>query len=201
MATTYATITELKARIAKSADGTEVDAMLQQILDSAAQIVDHVTRGYRRGYEAFSASASEARHYDDAPDGTLRIDDAVTVTAVTRQSAAQVEGNTRDYVLYPYNTTPKQEIRFMYGRGGGYDPARSPMAVRAVSVTGTWGYCTEATRPAIVKEATLTQAEKIYERIAIAPAELLVAMRDPYRYVDAFVVAMLTPLRRGLVVA
>jgi hypothetical protein len=63
-----------------------------------------------------------------------------------------------------------------------------------IAVTGTWGYCTQANRPAVVKEATLMQAERLYERISVSPTEMLAAMRDPYRSIDPLVKAVLAPL-------
>jgi hypothetical protein len=98
--TSYTTITLLKARL--SITDSAADTPLQNILNSAAAVVDQGTRNPPPGVEAFSVSASATRYYDDrlTTDGVIDIDDAQTVTALTR--ASQTVTSTY-YTLYPYN--------------------------------------------------------------------------------------------------
>lgn len=174
MATTYATAAEFVAVAATARINVLANAKHSQMLEAAAEMVDRYTRGYRIGYEAFSASTSETRYYDDflVIDGVLYIDDAVTVTAVTRAGTTVSSGN---YYTYPYNAGegPITQIRLLAGAGViappfpigaityGYPFERA--GVKQYAVTGTWGYCTQASRPPLIKEATLTLAVRMYE--------------------------------------
>jgi hypothetical protein len=199
--TTYATITELKQRVSVEATDVTADTLLQQLLDTAAYMVDQATRRPPEGKEAFSATSSETRYFDDPRLGTVAIDDALTVTAITRGGTTITSTY---YQLRPYNpgNGPYTSIQFRSDATSitnieWYGYPHTYMGTRQIAVTGTWGYCTQANRPAVVKEATLTQAEKLYERFGISPAELLTAMRDPYKTLDPLVAAMLAPLMKG----
>src|SRR5690349_13273241 len=98
---TYATIAELKPLVSIESSNTSSDTMLQRILNSAARQFDMGTRSPLEGYEAFTASASETRYFDDSVfDGYVPIDDCLTVTAVTRDG---VTISSSDYKLWPYN--------------------------------------------------------------------------------------------------
>src|SRR5688500_8227478 len=99
MATTYCTITELKARVSVDASDTSEDTKLQAMLDAAAVKVDELTRGYLPGVEAFSASASATRLFDDYLTGVIEIDDCLSVTALTQGGTTITDTY---YKLHPY---------------------------------------------------------------------------------------------------
>jgi hypothetical protein len=206
--TTYATVDELKPRVGIEAGNDDSNTLLQQVLDAAAHIVDTARnpQGCDRlptGAEAFSATASNAtRYFDDPMTGVIEVDDLLTLDGITRNGTAL---SADDYVTWPYNPGNGPITRILLRSDTLYDPLVLTGAnwygypnvgrgARMIAVTGTWGYCTQANRPAVVKEATLMQAERLYERISVSPTEMLAAMRDPYRSIDPLVKAVLAPL-------
>jgi hypothetical protein len=173
MATTYASTTELKARL-NITDSTS-DGPLQAILDSAASMVDANTRGQQvPGTEAFTVTASATRLFDDRlrSGGVVEIDDCQSVTALTR--GGQTVSSTY-YKLYPYQkgTGPYTRLYLLSGTtvlpsiyalgGSGYDYPYRDVGVGQIAVTGTWGYCTAATAFPEIKEATLRLAIRLWE--------------------------------------
>lgn len=187
----YATLDEFKERI--NVTGTDDDTMLQQILNSAGMVVDALTRQPPRDKWAFKDYAGEVRTFDDDRSGVIIIDDCISVTSIGREGETMTE--TDDYKLEPANATPKTRIVFR-ATGWPYDPRSSWDAAQGVEVTGTWGYCAAADLPAAITEATLTQAEKLYERVGVSPEVLTQAIGDPWRTADKVVVAMLAPFQR-----
>lgn len=193
--TDYATDEELKPRLSIKADKTPaVD--LWQFLNAAAYIVDQVTRRPPRGAIAFSATAApETRYFDDTGSGTVRIDDLLLTTPITIVRGGTTLAAT-DYILRPYNELPKGEIVIVeYAAPSDTTGYRLPYrryGMRQIAVTATWGFCTLANRPVVVKEAVLVQAERMYERMGMKSRELATAIRDPWKSIDPFVMAMLT---------
>ena len=208
MSTTYAQITELKPRVGVEAANTDSDTLLQQVLDAAAHIVDAARNpmGFNRlplGAEAFSATAAGVtRYFDDPLTGVIEIDDLIGApTAVVRNSTTL---DTADYALWPYNPGDGPYTRILLRSDALWEPTLTSGATwygypnvgsgaRMIAVTGTWGYCAQADRPAVVKEATLMQAERLYERIKVRAEDMLQAMRDPYKGMDPLVKAVLAP--------
>lgn len=202
--TTYALPEDLKPRVSLKEDDLEQDDLLQEYLNSAAYIVDYVTRKPPRGKEAFSASEEETRLFDDPlwPYGSywansngavIEIDDLLEVTAITRASTALVA---TDYILRPYNQYPKTQlviVRYVTPTTTeGYVTPYPGLGTAQISITGVWGFCTdEDDRPPVVREAVLTQAERMYERMGLKARDLANAVRDPWKAIDPFVLAML----------
>jgi hypothetical protein len=155
VATNYATLTELKPRIGigagDAATNTASDGLLQQLLNSSAHLIDMATRLPPLGQVAFhlDRGLGVTRYFDDDFSGVIKIDDALAISAVTRS------GVTVTYTTDPPNETPITALVLDSG-GSGH---------RTIAVTGTWGYCTTANRPAVVKEATLVQAAAMYQSI------------------------------------
>lgn len=172
MATTYATLAEFVASANTARINATSTAKHQQMLDAAAELVDRYTRGFRIGYEAFAVSASETRYYDDviSNNGVVDIDDAVSVTALTRGGVTIAS---TDYYTYPYNPGegPITQIRLLSSAlvsnpvyqmlGRSYNFPFKNVGIKAIAVTGTWGYASSV--PKGIKEATLTLAVRMYE--------------------------------------
>jgi hypothetical protein len=188
MATTYATITELKSYVGIKVADTGSDTLLQRVLDAAARMFDGATRGGGiEGAEAYSASASATRYYDDDNSGVLYVDDVLTVTALTRGGTAI---DTADYKLYPYNPGSGPYTR-IYLRadaetpitlgGTWYGYPQSGVGLGQFAVTGTWGYCTAANRPEAVKHAVLSLAAVMYKAGNLSMEQVLnmVSDQDP----------------------
>lgn len=198
-ATTYATVADLKARLTpgRPSPATVADAYLQDLLNTAAETLDGLTRGWRPGYEAFSESASETRTFDDPRDGCLWIDDAQTVTAVAYNGAALPAGTWlpqyRTATHQQYNRLPttalliRNDSGALWGPGSylpgyplyGYGYATAQRGIALWTVTGTWGYCSAATRPALIKSLTCALAKWAYELDGVTPQQVMQAIRDP----------------------
>lgn len=207
MPTSYATTSQLRTRLAVTT--TVSDDWLQQLLDAAAVTVDKATRGYRAGYEAFAASSSETRYFDDdLYAGYVAIDDLLTISALTRDGVAVLAA---DYKLWPYNrgvpaVGPAERIYL--SRTGGVSAGASmfygsPWAHTGAgqyAVTGTWGYCTTANLPPCVVEATLRQAQLWYESSQVGPTQLSQMLVNPYTSLRADIAAILRPVQRCVAV-
>lgn len=206
--TTYAVLADLTARL--NADGTASTDYLQSLLNTAAQQVDALTRGYRPGYEAFSASESEARLFDDDLSGTVDLDDCLTITQVLRGAS---EITSTYYQARPYNVPPYTQLVFRadttfdppyLGDGTWYEYPIRGIGLGQYSVTGTWGYCSAATRPAAIGEATLELAKWAYGLAGLSIADQVAAIRDTSFVVNTdkiavsrAVLALLEPFRKG----
>ena len=155
MANEYATTTQLKARLGIT--GASSDTVLGEVLEAASRLVDGVTG------RAFYATSSEARYFTTDEHGQVFIDDALTVTAVeTDEDGDRTYERTwasTDYDLLPHNTTPK--TRLVIAPEGRY---YFPQIARSVKVTGTWGNNATASVPPVIREATLLQAARLFER-------------------------------------
>lgn len=208
--TTYATVDEFKQRAAaEAAVNTVTDAIAQQLLNDAAYMVDSLTRGARAGYEAFSASTSETRLFDDdllPSGGYITIDDAVTVTALSIGGTAVTSTY---YKTWPYNTGQGPITRILIARDAPltvttasdrwYRYPNPYAGAGQVAVTGTWGYCTNttSTRPAIVKEATLQMAILMYKQNGVGMSEVLQMLQtNPTKFLTAHIADRLRALRR-----
>jgi hypothetical protein len=180
--TTYAVLADLLPRL--NADGTTSTAYLQSLLNTAAQQVDSLTRGYRPGYEAFSASEAEARLFDDDLSGVVDIDDCLTISQVLRGATAITSPY---YQKRPYNSLPVTQLVFRadttfdppyLGDGTWYAYPIRGVGLGQFSITGTWGYCTAATRPPAITAATLELAIWAYGLAGLSLADQVVALRD-----------------------
>jgi hypothetical protein len=163
--TPYATVAEVKPRCGVGQADTPTnmtsDDLFQLLLDSASHLVDQNTRIPPVGQYAFTATeAGVTRYYDDDMSGVIAIDDVLEITAVQRN------GVDVDYAVDPPNELPVTALVLVEG-GSGH---------RAITVTGTWGYCTEAARPAAVREATLQQATAMYRSLDADPLDDLTPM-------------------------
>jgi hypothetical protein len=191
--TTYATTDDLREILDIPESDGKPTALLQRYLNAAAEVIDAQTRGSLEGYEAFSASASETRYFDDiiSNNGAIDIDDAVTVTALTRGGVTIAS---TDYYTYPYNrgNGPITQLRLLSSAlvsnpvyqmlGRSYNFPYKGVGVKAMAVTGTWGYCTAALRPPEIKEATLLQAASMYRKTYMPSSEVAQAIRDPFKF-------------------
>lgn len=213
--TTYADIDEFKDRISVPTTLVFKDILLQDLLNVAARIVDANTRRPPEGYEAFSL-VEETRYFDDYGSGIISLPDLYEVDpAATLPSHSVVYGTTTllatEYTLYPYNGRPYTQLRFnslsplpsfsntyVYGYGYGRGYPYPNVALRQVAITGNWGYCPANARPPEVKEATLTQAERMYERFGIKATDIMAAMRDPFQSADPTVLLMLQSLMKPM---
>lgn len=199
--TTYATIAELEVRVNTGSADASDDALLQQYLDTAAWLVDKLTRGHKPGKEAFSATSSETRLFDDYGTGTVEIDDLLTATAITRGGTTIT---TDYYKLWPYNEVPKTALQLRadapsYAAAGQYwlGTHLRGVGTAQISITGTWGYCALADRPLVVKELTLQIAEMFYMELGLSSQELMAALQNPSTAAQKRIAWLIAPLKGG----
>ena len=205
--TTYATLAEFQARVN---DTSVASSFMQQMLNAAASVIDNAL-GAQQGAEFFSAtSAGVTRYFDDRLDhkGIAQIDEALAVTAVVRGTGTVTSTY---YKLYPYNpgNGPYTGILFrsdgqlgieVYTGGSWYGYPYRYAGAGQLAITGTWGYCTEANRPDDVKEATLIQAVRMYERQNLKTSDIVQMMSNPYKGLDPLVEEMIAPYRRCAII-
>lgn len=201
MTTSYATLADLRLRIPSIQDGdTRYDSALQAYLNASAQLIDNYTKRGIVGVEVFSATASATRYFNDyiPPDGKLPINDALTITAVTRNGTAQVLDT--DYYLLPYERG-NGPITHLYLPSLTYTYAFTGYGVKKIAITGTWGYSTADNRPPEIKEATIIQATRMYERANLSTRDLTQMIVNPFRGLDPTVEELIRPYRRMVYVA
>jgi hypothetical protein len=202
--TTYATKTELKERISVEAASTASDGLLQQLCNDAAYMVDHLTRGALDGYEAFSESASETRYFDDDGSGVVWLNDLLTISSITRGTATIAATYYKQMPLNRGNG-PTTHIALRSDALINFTPATNSLwygypyegvGLGQIGVTGTWGYCTQANRPAVVKEATLQIANLMYKQSGLSMSDVLnILQRDPTAFLSKPIADRLQVLR------
>jgi hypothetical protein len=202
--TDYGTPDELAGQVGiKTLDPSPTDPtrlLLQRYLNSAAYVVDYVTRRPPRGKAAYSLDSGATRHFDDLLQDTLPIDDLVgTPTLITRGTVTIAPAY---YKLWPYNPGDGPYTKLLLRldvvinatavqTSLWYGHPYKGVGVEQIAITGNWGYCAADKRPPVVKEATLIQAERMYERRGMKSKDLVNALRDPWKTIDPFVLALL----------
>ena len=200
--TTYATLAEFQARVSDT-----TSTYLQQMLNAAANLIDNSTMRNVRGTELFTETAAGVvRYFDDdlSANGAVSIDDALTITAVTRAGTTIAS---TDYVLWPYNPGigPYTKILFQASltavpllvlNTSAYGYPYPRQGHQQIAVTGTWGYCTQANRPPEIKEATLIQAIRMYERQNLPATDVAQMVANPWRQLDPLVAEIMEPYRK-----
>ena len=183
--TDYASIAELKERISAT---NITDSLALQYLNQAAYTLDRVTRKPPPGKVAFTQT-TETRYFDDdrrhTAYGIVEIDDLLSVTDVTRNGISAGDSTSGKYQLWPYNpgTGPYTQLRWMLNAPVSAS-ANSGLTYRgvdpkAIAIAGTWGYCTTANRPPVVKEVTLQLATLYFQRLSISISDLIQAIGNP----------------------
>jgi hypothetical protein len=155
----YATLAEIKAalRISDSVD----DALLEPAVESASRLIDgHCQR-------IFYSAGTATRVFTPNQDYLVQIDDLQSLTSLKTSSDGDgifdVTWSATDYQLEPLNglvagqASPFTRIRAI-------DNETFPVGWQAatVQVVGVWGM---ATTPAVIKQATIIQASRIFKRL------------------------------------
>lgn len=149
----YCTVADVKA-LAGMAETTD-DTLLGTLITRASALIDRYTG-------TTFAERTETRYYTPSVhnDGNLLLldDDLLSVTTLTNGDGEVIPSS--GYVLYPLNKSPKYGIKLKSDYSWTYtdDPEG------AISVAGTWGYCTEADRPADITQACARLALWLYRQ-------------------------------------
>jgi hypothetical protein len=207
--TTYATLAEFVAAAATARLNATSNAKHQQMLDTAARMVDLYTRNRNAdllGTEAFTASASATRTYDHVlrNGGKLEIDDLIGAPTAVTIGGTSITPIATYITGLPENpgNGPYTALQFRYDTtnimGAGNAWYWNGIGVGQIAVTGVWGFCTQANRPPEIKEATLLQAVRLYE-LANLGKDNMVQMAlagGSLPAIDPQVAIMLKPFRR-----
>lgn len=156
MATTYATLAQLKARLHIPSATTTEDALLQELLDGAAAAIDLWTG------KTFAAT-TQTRYYASDDGEAIEVDDLVSVTTLATDDDGdrtyEVTWGTTDYRLLPLNAAtdgvPYTGIAIDVITG----VYRFPKRAAGVKVVGSFGY---AAVPVPIREATLRLGQRLY---------------------------------------
>lgn len=153
----YATLSEIKARLAVPTADTGDDTVLEAVIEAASRAIDGFT-----GRQFYATSAT--RYFTAEAGDLLFVDDLLSVTTLktlTANSAGtRTYGDTwatTDYDLEPFNVTPYTRIRT--NPGGRY---AFPTEAKGVEIAGSWGY--SSTAPDAINEACLIQAARLFKR-------------------------------------
>lgn len=175
MANEYANVFDLMERLG-IAENDSREGQLQNIVEAASRWVDRQT-GHRfylstetRYYNALDRSlASQAWALDtlERPWGSpsrIQIDDCTAVTTVaTDEDGDGTYERTwttgTDYWLGPRNAPANGQPYRYLNRAAASSRYLFPLWEESIAVTGSFGYCALASRPADIKELTLMVAE------------------------------------------
>jgi hypothetical protein len=176
--TVYATAAELRDRIEKTSNATDV--VLLEILTAASQAIDLLCNR-PDGFVALSIAT--ARLYAGLGRAYIIVDEftAATLLAVKESpdDTAYTFWAAADWIAFAggpenpdFNSSPKNGI--MVASGGDYASFLSGMyekshRVPTVQITAKWGYA--ATCPPVIKSATIAQAARWWKRYQTAWAD------------------------------
>ena len=201
----YATLAELRAKLAFGATNTASDTQLEQIIEASSRWVDKYTN--RRFY-----GAAETRYYTAEDGYEIQVDDLTSITALKTDE----DGNgtfettwaTTQYNLKygeNYNAAldskPYTQIEISESSGKEF-----PVAIRrGVLVQGVFGYIASTNAnncPDPIHDAALLVAERIYKRkdAPLGIAGPVALGQQPVRItdltVDPDIKALIDPYRR-----
>jgi hypothetical protein len=156
--TLYVTVDEVKSELGITVD-TSDDFINSMCQDAKAFIDNHCKR-------TFTTSTAATRYFDGG-DEVLFVDDILTVTTLKVDS--DCDGTyedtytaDRDYVLEPYNDTPKTMIRLSSRADRYYSDFGGSGNRKAVQIVADFGY--QATVPYNVRRAALIKAVELYKQ-------------------------------------
>ena len=153
----YATLAEAKLKLDIPTATTTWDTEIENAVEAASRAIDHYCN--RRFYQS---SADETLYFTPISGRLCFIDELLTITSLKTDDdidgVYETTWTTDDYVLSPYNTTPKSSIETTtWG-----DLYFSPSLQRSVQVVGKFGYSNGA--PLDIKLACLIWASRIQKR-------------------------------------
>lgn len=202
----YASLAELRAKLAFGAANTASDTQLEQIIEASSRWIDRYCN--RRFY-----GAAETRYYTAQEIGELEIDDLTSLSALKTDEDGdgtyETTWSASDYSLrygHNYNAAldgkPYTSIQVSEASGREF-----PVAIRkGVLVQGVFGYVASTTAatgcPDPVHDAALLVAERIYKRkdAPLGVAGPLALGAQPVRItsltVDPDIKALLDPYRK-----
>lgn len=202
--TTYATIAELKPLVGNASSAS--DALLQRILNSAARLFDQETRRYVvEGQEAYSASVSQTRYFDDlVRGGHLEIHDLLSTSGIVRGSTTVPAAN---YKLLPLNRGNGPYTSIQWGQAFSIERdtedhwyySTHDIVTGGIAITGVWGYCTAANRPDAVKQAVLDLSSLMYKTEALTLEQVMnmITPRDPMTIIARNVAQTIKAFKRA----
>lgn len=160
----YCTLAELKGHIVANGGGdftAEDDTNLEIAINAVSRWLDN-------HFDTSFYARTETRCYDAQWHDLLYVDDLLTVTTLKtdedEDGTYETTWASSDYWLEPRNAaTNKRPYRQVRRRATG--DYSFPVGVEyGIEITGTWGYCTEANRPAEITQFTLLMAHRLWKR-------------------------------------
>lgn len=152
----YATLDQYKAYQKIQSTNTTDDTFIELVIESASRWIDEQCN--RRFYQ----SDTYETHYFDVPSGDLLMLDmeAVTIASVTNGDGNVIAS--ANYVVLPYNGSPKTAIQLVDLSSVQWKPTSSGNRQKAISVSALWGAA--ATAPTDIVMACLEIARALYKR-------------------------------------
>ena len=142
--------------------GMEYDATLESIIETSSRFIDKYCQ--RQFY-----SATSTRYYDTNNTDEVFTDDILSVSTLKTDQDGDGTFETSwtentNFVLYPYNAVAdsKPYTRVKRTEQSGYE---FPATIRkCVQIYGSFGFCTTANLPKVIKEACILQSIKLFKR-------------------------------------
>lgn len=156
----YATLAELKARLAIPTGTTSHDSALEAAIEAASRRIEDDTN-------VLFYDTAATRYYTSDDHLTLFLPETLTAVSAIATLSNEASGtrtygftwSATDFDLEPYHGPPY--TRITRTRTGLY---WFPVERRGVRVTGTFGYCTAGSHPRQIREACLVMAARTFER-------------------------------------
>lgn len=152
----YCTVSDLKSEVRIDASNTTDDALLEELIREASREIERFT--FRRFY-----ASAETRYYHALNHTMLNRllldEDLVSITTITLGDGTAVD--TDDYVLEPYNYTPKVNIVLKSSSGKSWQIYDEDPEM-AIAVAGSWGYNSGSVPPDDIRRAAIKFARWRY---------------------------------------
>lgn len=162
----YCTTTEAKALATVEsglASSSDYDGVFDVLVTAASRAIDKEVGRWENYF--YPSTSDESRYYDGSGSKVLWIDEWVSITSVAVSDEGGLASSdyetwsSSDYIVWPYNSTPKMKLMVDALNGSRLEFDAYP---KAVKVTGVPGY--SAMPPATVNLAARIQAARWFMR-------------------------------------
>jgi hypothetical protein len=147
----YTTLEALKSELDDT--GTTNDARYRRYIANASRVIEDVT-----GRTFLPVTATKYFDIPPSPDRLLfEYDDLLSIATLQDQTGVIAAA---DYWLYPLNMTPRHSIVLNttdLGRAFEYDDDPE----KAITITGTWGYCNDTASTGLSLAAAITTTTQV----------------------------------------
>ena len=155
----YTTLAQFKTYLPIKTPDTVDDALIEQCIEAASRAIDKYTN--RTFYARTQTRLYNVPGWQTGFERVLYLDDdLLTVTTLTNGDGTVIAA--ADYLLLPYNTSPKYAVRIKPTSGLDWQASADGETLAVISVAGTWGY--SASAPDDIEQVCLMVATDLYKK-------------------------------------